>query len=114
MLQLEKDFTRNGYQYQQEHRTDNIALYKLRAIHPRTGEPEDMPANWEVVKIHIREATTITVGNKTFEVVEKEIYPRIASWGTDGFTFNLYEDAKKFYKSLVEKRSGSFKDSIPD
>ena len=108
MIELESEFKRNGFRYCIEQRKHDVALYKVFPIHPRTLEDEiSMFAHWEVIRIKEQGATTITVGDKTFEVLEKEIYPRDNTLGTDGFTFNTHEDADKFYKALVRREGAT-------
>jgi len=104
MIRIETSFIRNGFYFLQLKREGRIALYEKVSVHPRTllVEPDAVPS-YEVVRIRIQEATTITVGDKVFEVVEKEIYPRDNVWGLDGFSYNLYNEAVEFYNGLLER-----------
>ena len=104
MIRIETVFIRNGFYFEQLRREENIALYQKTSVHPRTlvVESEAIPS-YEVIKIKIQKATTITVGDEAFEVVEKEIYPKENHWGIHGFTFNIYEDALDFFYTLVAR-----------
>ena len=105
MTRVETTFIRNGFYFEQIKREGNIALYQKFPVHPRTLQVEpDSEANYEVIRIKIQKATTITVGDAAFEVVEKEIYPKDNAWGLDGFTFNIYDDALDFYYTLLTRK----------
>lgn len=105
MIRIETSFIYNGFYFEQLRRTGDIALYQKTSVHPRTLQVEpDATPSYEVIRIRIQKATTITVGDATFEVVEKEIYPKDGAWGLDGFSFNLLEDALEFYHILITRR----------
>ena len=104
MLRLKTEFIYNGFWFLRHNRTGMIALYAKQAIHPRTQAVlVDAIQSYEVIRIKIQEANTITVGDKVFEIVEKEVYPRNLDWGTDGFTFNHYEDALNFFNAISKE-----------
>ncbi len=106
MQQLKEIFVYLGFHHAQLHREGKIALYKRASVDLRTLEIETDPiVNFEVIKIQHQDANTITVGSASFEVAEKEIYPRGISWGALGFSFNTYSDAKKHFDGLVEKEN---------
>ena len=116
MLRLKTEFIYNVFWFYQHNRTGMIALYAKQAIHPRTQAVlVDAIQSYEVIRIKIQEANTITVGDKVFEVVEKEVYPKNLDWGTDGFTFNHYQDALNFFNaiSVGEKNETNSADSNP-
>lgn len=104
MIRIETTFIRNGFYFEQLRREGNIALYQKFPVHPRTLQVEEgSEPSYEVIRIRVQQATTITVGNAVFEVTEKEIYPRDTAWGIDGFTLNLYDDALDFYNTLLSR-----------
>lgn len=104
MIRIEPAFIRNGFYFEQLKREKDIALYQKTSVHPRIllVEPDAIPS-YEVIRIRVQKATTITVGDEVFEIVEKEIYPKDNHWGLDGFSFNLYDDASDFYYTLVAR-----------
>ena len=106
MLQLEKTFVRLGFYHIQLHREGDIALYKKVSVDLRTNQIESDPVvNHEVIKIQYQDADTIIVDGVSFNIIEKEIYPRGMDWGSKGFSFTMYSDAKKHFDGLVEKEN---------
>ena len=116
MKQLEKVFVSLGYHHTQLHRERKIALYKRLSVNPRDNIIEEHPTiNYEVIKIQDQEADTITVDNVSFEIKEKEVYPKGHDWGSLGFSFSKYFDAKKhFDKLLVETADEKLKVTLDD
>ena len=108
MIQLEKTFVRYGFRHTLQHREKDIALYKRESVDLRTLEVETDPViDFETVIIQHQESNIITVGNVSFDVLEKEVYPKGSNWGTFGFSFPKYSEAKEQYDKLVaeEKRN---------
>ena len=103
MLQLEKTFVRLGFYHMQLHREGDIALYKKVSVDLRTNQIESDPTvNFEVIKIQHQDADTITVDNVSFDVKEKEIYPKGYDWGGLGFSYTQYSEAKNHFNKLVK------------
>ena len=102
MIQLEKHFIRFGFDHTQLHREKDIALYRRVSVDLRTLEIEPDPTiDFEVIKIEHQEANIISVGKASFNVVEKELYPKGKDWGSLGFTFTEYSKAKKLFDELI-------------
>ena len=108
MIQLEKTFVRYGFRHTLQHREKDIALYKRVSVDLRTLEVEIDPLiDFEVIIIQHQEANIITVGDTSFDVIEKEVYPKGRDWGAFGFSFSEYSEAKEQYDKLIteEKRN---------
>ncbi len=105
MIKLEESFIRNGFRCTRIYREGDIALYDKKSVHPRSLLVElDPIVSYEVIKIQHQEATIITVGDKIFEVVEKEVYPKGTAWGANGFSHNNFKDAEDHYIQLTKRQ----------
>lgn len=105
MLQLEKTFVRNGFHYTQLYREEMVAMYQRVSIDFRTLEIESDPmVDFEVVQIQHQDADTIIVKDKSFDVVEKEVYPKGATWGRLGFSFHNRSEAKEHFDMMIKEQ----------
>lgn len=84
-------FRKNGYDYTQVQRNNNIAVYKQEFDNTLIG--------FEVVELKVAEATTL-FGK---DVPRREVYPSNEDWGTLGFTVKTIGEAIKRFELLTTK-----------
>jgi len=82
-----------GYCFTQINRINNIAIYK------QTKSSFKHFKAWEVIKIKSHDGYELV--GIPFEPAE--MYPRSNRWGTDGWTYTVYEDALKKFNQLVAR-----------
>jgi hypothetical protein len=90
MKKLEKQFTSKGFEFNQVLRKGNMAIYEK-------GRAESSNKSYELIYIKSHNGYEIA-GNK---IPPSEIYPSDSSWGTYGWTYITFDEAKsKFDEKL--------------
>jgi len=89
MKKLEKTFNKKGFTYTQVVREGNKAIY-------RQDKSDYTSASYEVVKIGSHNGYELN-GTK---IAASETYPSTSLWGTQGWTFQSLDDAKKKFKKI--------------
>jgi len=92
---LRKEFRRDGFNYRQIAREDDVAIYEQTW----TGCP-DPAVCFEVIRVRRREG--FQIGNRFVEPAE--VYPASKLWGVDGFTIADRDKAwAKFFEMSLEE-----------
>lgn len=82
---------------------DQLERQGMIAIYCQTHKASDT-RRYEVVKIRTASAHTWPNGQVT---PESEVYPSAKTWGKDGWTFHILQEAKKHYAELGKEISAS-------
>jgi hypothetical protein len=90
MKKLEKTFESKGFNFKQLLRDGNMAIYEK--IHNGSKVP-----NYELIYITSHNGYEIQ-GNK---IAPSEIYPGDKAWGTHGWTYTSFDDAKASLKKKI-------------
>lgn len=94
MKTLPESFEKKGFLHKQEYRHENVAVYKR-------WKPDWKP-HWETILVRVAPASKFTVDEvkngqvrtRTIEREEGEVYPSSEQWGTFGWTYGSFEDAR--------------------
>lgn len=89
MKKLAKQFTSKGFTYTEITRVGNKAIYKQ-------SKEDQGSDSFEVVKIGKHNGYELN-GTK---IVASETYPSTTLWGTQGWTYQNLDDAKKKFKKI--------------
>jgi hypothetical protein len=88
--EIPSNFTLKGFQYKQQKRSGDVALYK---------QSKDGRDYYEVIIIQRHDGYVIA-GNK-FE--PSEFYPRSEDWGINGFSYSTLKEAENKFQCLIKK-----------
>lgn len=111
---LEKYITKNGFNYVQEFRLDDMAFYSQWATDPQWPDWQDCVGH-EVFVVQVQEPQEITMGGQKIKLEHKEKFPANGAFGHTAWSVgsHLALSIKKFFKHYKNHR-GHYPKVLPE